>query len=198
MKHLIILGKPCSGKGTISKEYEEKGYHHLSGSDMLRDHIKDPNAKYYNEAKYSLDNGEMINDDIINGIFFETVKLIDPKQPIIFDGFPRSIGQANAVIEFAGINHLQCMLLDVDNETCIDRLTNRLTCKSCAASFSKSGENQPTKKNTCNYCHSDLYVRPDDNVEIFESKIKEYDSKTKPIIEHLQEQGIQCVRKIHS
>lgn len=198
MKHLIILGKPCSGKGTLSKEYEEKGYHHLSGSDMLREHIKDPSAKYYNEAKYSLDNGKMISDEIINGIFFETVKSIDPKQPIIFDGFPRSTSQADAVIEFAGINHLQCMWLDVEDDICVKRLTNRLTCKECAASFSKVGDNQPKAKNTCDYCQSELYVRPDDKVENFKSKIKEYDTKTKPIIEHLKIQGIQCVRKIHS
>ena len=77
MKSIILLGKPCSGKGTLAKEYVDKGYYHLSGSDMLRDHISDSNAKYYKEAKFALDNGQMIVDNIINGIFEETIKLVD-------------------------------------------------------------------------------------------------------------------------
>ena len=53
VKHKILLGKPCSGKGTQSKRFQKLGFHHLSGSDMLRDHIKDENAKYYNTLHYT-------------------------------------------------------------------------------------------------------------------------------------------------
>jgi adenylate kinase len=190
MKHIILLGKPCSGKGTLSKEYIKRGYHHLSGSDMLRDHISDPNAKYYKEAKFALDNGKMIKDEIINGIFSETVKLIPEHKNIVFDGFPRSISQAEAVINQFNIKDFTLILLDVSDETCIDRLKNRLTCNKCAASFSSSGEHIPTVDGICNHCGGELYVRPDDNVDVFIPKIKEYDDNTKPIIDHLVSKNI--------
>ena len=190
IKHKILLGKPCSGKGTVSKKYQKLGFHHLSGSDMLRDHIKDSNAKYYTEAKYALDNGIMIKDDIIIGIFLETLKTIPESKPIVLDGYPRSVVQSQSVIDALGVENIELFLIDVDDETCIERLTNRITCTGCAASFSKVGKYQPKIEGVCDHCGSELYVRPDDKVENFIKKIKEYDEKTMPILDYMISKGV--------
>lgn len=193
MEHVILLGKPCSGKGTLAKEYKNKGYYHLSGSDMLRNHLADPDAKYYNEAHFALTNGVMIKDEIINGIFEEEFKKIGKFQNIVFDGYPRSISQAQAILNLVGgtdNSDIKVIVLDVSDESCISRLKERLTCPKCSASFSKTGKHAPKKLNTCDYCSENLYIRPDDSLDKFLPKIKEYDEKTKPIIAFLLSEKI--------
>lgn len=191
MKHVLLLGKPCSGKGTLSKFLEDHGFYHLSGSDMLREHISDPEAKYYHEANYALTNGIMIKDEIINGIFKEKIKTISNDERIVFDGYPRSVAQARTIVEHFGAENICVFYLDVSDEECLSRLNNRLTCKKCASSFSKTGKYKPYLENRCDYCvDGELYVRTDDKPENFKNKLVEYDLLTKPIVDFVKENNI--------
>lgn len=190
MKNIILLGKPCSGKGTLSTYLKSLNYNHISGSDLLREHIIDDKSLYYKEAKYALDNGKMITDEIINGIFIEKMKSIDNGLPNVFDGFPRSLSQFDTLLSLFDDSNVTVVLLDADDDVCLSRSQSRLTCTACAASFSTKGKEKPKNIDKCDHCNSDLYIRKDDLNNSIESKIKEYNEKTLPIVKHAKDKNI--------
>lgn len=186
MSHIILLGKPGSGKGTIaSKLMEEHGFYHLSGSDILRENSQDESAKYYKEAKHALESGVLIADDIINGMVEEKLKTLNG-QKIVFDGFPRSIEQTKALIKLVGTNDIKAVYLDIDDSIITERIVNRLTCRDCAASFNKIGM-KPLVDGVCDHCGGELYTRKDDNEETLKVRLEQYMTHTSPVMDLLKE-----------
>lgn len=186
MSHIILLGKPGSGKGTIaSKLMEEHGFYHLSGSDILRENSQDESAKYYKEAKHALESGVLIADDIINGMVEEKLKSLKG-QKIVFDGFPRSIEQTKALISLVGTDDIKAVYLDIDDSIITERIINRLTCRDCAASFNKIGM-LPKIEGVCDHCGGELYTRKDDNEETLKTRLEQYMTHTSPIMDVLKE-----------
>lgn len=183
--HIILLGKPGSGKGTLAKELVKKGYYHLSGSDLLRENSKDESAKYYKEAKHSLTTGELVASEIINGMVKEKIQQLKD-QNIVFDGFPRTIEQAEALLSYIGDKSIKSQYLDISDDVIIERIVNRLTCKSCAASFNKIGM-KPKVEGICDHCGGELYTRVDDNKETLKTRLDQYTKHTKPVMDFLKE-----------
>lgn len=186
MKNIILLGKPCSGKGTLSKQLVEKGYYHLSGSDVLRENSQSEDAPYYKEAIDALTTGVLIADDIMNGMVANKVKELKG-QPIVFDGFPRSISQAKQLFKlFPDLTQLQSFYLDISDSDIIERVTNRLTCKKCAASYNTTTM-KPKVEGICDLCGGEVYRRTDDNIDTLKTRLSQYTEQTEPVIDYMKQ-----------
>lgn len=186
MKNIILLGKPCSGKGTLSKQLVEKGYYHLSGSDVLRENSQSEDAPYYKEAIDALTTGVLIADDIMNGMVANKVKELKG-QPIVFDGFPRSISQAEQLFKlFPDLSQLQSFYLDISDSDIIERVTNRLTCKKCAASYNTTTM-KPKVDGVCDLCGGEVYRRTDDNIDTLKTRLSQYTEQTEPVIDYMKQ-----------
>lgn len=186
MKNIILLGKPCSGKGTLSKKLIEAGYYHLSASDVLRENSQDENAPFYKEAITALTTGVLIHDDIMNGMVREKIKSLNG-QPIAFDGFPRSINQAEQLFSiFTDTSNLVAFYLDIEDEVILERVNNRLTCQSCATSYNKTTL-QPKKEGVCDSCGGVVTQRKDDNSETLKTRLSQYTEQTAPVIEYMRD-----------
>jgi adenylate kinase len=179
--HVVLFGPPGGGKGTICKKLMADGWYQLSGSDLLRDIAKDPNSKYNKEAKHSLVSGELVSDQIISGMMKEKILSLNG-QPILFDGYPRTIQQAKDLQLIIGDSIKQAVFLDIPKQISINRISKRLTCKDCAASFNEDSFKSSLEK-TCSYCKGELYKRPDDNIETLTKRLDIYNEKTAPLIE---------------
>lgn len=185
MGHIILVGKPGCGKGTIAKILQQKGYTVISGSDVLRENSKDESAKYYKEARYSLDNGVLIDSKIINGMITEKVKSLPSDARIVFDGYPRKIEQAQHLASLFNLDDVSTFMIDIPDSVVIERISSRLTCKSCAAPFNSVSQ-PPKKEGVCDHCGGEVYQRPDDNAETIQVRLDEYEKTITPIINFLK------------
>lgn len=185
MEHIILLGKPGSGKGTLSKKLIKKGFYQLSGSDILRENSQDTSAKYYKEARHALDSGVLVSSDIINGMVIEKLNQLG-NTPIVFDGFPRTIEQADMLLNYYNQDKnkkIKAIYLDIEDDVIIDRISNRITCVSCSSTFNKRviDVSKP-----CPSCQGKLIQRPDDNANTLTVRLDQYETHTLPVIDYLK------------
>lgn len=165
MKNIIIFGAPGSGKGTYSEEIKEKfGMGHISTGDVLRSEIKN-GTELGKIAKSYIDNGQLIPDSLMIDILAKTYDSINEGQGVIFDGFPRTIPQAEALksmLSARGDEMGMMIELIVDEETLMSRLLKRAT---------EQG-------------------RADDNEETIKKRFAVYHSQTAPLSEWFEKEGI--------
>lgn len=193
MKNLIITGLPGAGKGTQAERIIEKyGIPHISTGDMFRSAIKNE-TQLGLEAKSFMDKGELVPDEVTNGIVKERLQEEDTKNGFLLDGFPRTMDQANALDTImtdldrtidAVIN------IDVNPEVLMSRLTGRIICRNCGATYHKV--NHPPKvEGVCDKCGSaDLYQREDDKPETVENRIRINQEQSAPILEYYSNKGL--------
>lgn len=164
MKNIVIFGAPGSGKGTQSDLLVKKyGFKHISTGDVLRAEIKN-GTELGNTAKGFIDNGQLIPDSLMIDILAATYDALCPCEGVIFDGFPRTIPQADALkkmlaecnTEVAGM-----LELDVPEDMLMERLINR---------GKTSG-------------------RADDNAETIKKRLDVYNGQTAPLIEWYEKEG---------
>lgn len=193
MKNLIITGLPGAGKGTQAERIIEKyGIPHISTGDMFRSAIKNE-TQLGLEAKSFMDKGELVPDEVTNGIVKERLQEEDTKNGFLLDGFPRTMDQADALDKImtdldrtidAVIN------IDVNPEVLMSRLTGRIICRNCGATYHKV--NHPPKvEGVCDKCGStDLYQREDDKPETVENRIRINQEQSAPILEYYSNKGL--------
>lgn len=184
--NLIFLGPPGVGKGTIAKEIvKKKGIPQISTGDLLREAVKE-GAKLGKKAKRYMDAGKLVPDDLVINLLKERISKDDCKNGFILDGFPRTIPQAEALEEVKIDKVLNFKALD---ETIIQRLSGRRTCKSCNAIFHI--QNIPPKvKDICDKCGEELFQRDDDKPEAIKKRLEVYQKQTAPLIDFYKEKGI--------
>lgn len=194
MINIILLAPPLSGKGTQANLLKEEfNLTHFSIGDMLRKKSLD-NDEFALEIKKILSSGQLVSDDI--AIELLKIQLSDNQNVngYVFDGFPRTITQAEkldlALSEInQGLNFV--FLLNVDKEILEKRITGRRVCKKCNCIYNIFEENMlPNVENRCDSCHSELFIRSDDNLESFETRYQEYVDKTQPLIDYYNSKGI--------
>ncbi len=189
---IILLGGPGAGKGTQAKKLVDKyGIPQISTGDMLRAALKEGTALGL-EAKKFMEAGKLVPDEVVIGLIEERIKLDDCKKGFMLDGFPRTVGQADAlkkVLDSMSLKIDHVVSIDVANEELVARLTGRRTCKACGSGFHVLFD-PPKKEGVCDKCGGELYQRADDNEETIRSRLKVYDDQTAPLIEYYKKAGL--------
>ena len=180
---LIILGPPGSGKGTQAKLLAEKfNLVHISTGDILRAAV-DSSKVLGQEAKGYMDRGELVPDGVMLKIMRERLSEDETASGFIFDGFPRTIPQAEgltSVLGEMGINIYEVIKLKVSDDTLTKRLTGRLFCPKCGADFNLHFK-PPKEGWLCNHCKVELKRRSDDSEEVIKNRLEVYRHRTGPI-----------------
>ncbi|MBI4453644.1 adenylate kinase [Candidatus Woesearchaeota archaeon] len=181
---LILLGPPGSGKGTQSKRLMEKyNLPQISTGDILRAEVG-KGTELGRRAKAVMDSGKLVSDDIILGIIKNRVEEPDCKKGFIFDGFPRTIPQAEGLKELLKQKRLKItkvLNIHLDDEIVVQRLGGRWTCTKCGAIFHAS-TNPPKKKGRCDKCNGELYQRDDQKESAVKERLNVYKKQTEPLI----------------
>ncbi len=189
---LVLLGPPGAGKGTQAKQMIEKySIPQISTGDILRQAVKD-GTQMGKEAKAYMDKGELVPDDVIIGIVKDRIQADDCKNGYIFDGFPRTVAQAEALdgmLKNLGSQLDAVVSIEVPEDDVVKRLSGRRTCKSCGTLFHVMF-NPPAKDGVCDACSGELYQRDDDNETTIRQRLSVYTNQTAPLIDYYSNVGI--------
>lgn len=188
---IVLLGAPGSGKGTQAKKLAAKyRIPHISTGDLLRAALA-AGTPLGQQAKAAMDAGQLVSDEIVLGIIRERLRANDAKKGFILDGFPRNIAQAQSLDGMLRNldQPLDCaVLMDVDFDVLMQRLTGRRTCESCGATYNIY-TNPPRLDDQCDRCGAALRHRADDNEVTIGNRLRVYESQTKPLIDMYRTQG---------
>jgi adenylate kinase len=188
---IVLLGAPGSGKGTQAKLLTEKyRIPHVSTGDLLRANLA-AGTPLGLQAKAAMDAGQLVSDDLVLAIIRERLKNPDAKKGFILDGFPRNIPQANALdgmLRNIGQPLDAAILMEVDFDILMQRLTGRRTCENCGAAYNVY-TNPPRLDDQCDRCGGPLHHRADDNEETIGNRLRVYEGQTKPLIGYYRDQG---------
>ena len=181
--NIILLGPPGAGKGTVagSTKAAFEGILHLSTGDLLRGEIK-KGSELGLKAKAVIDKGELVPDEIIIGMVEKIIE--ENKGGIMFDGFPRTVAQAEALSEIAKID--MAIMLDADEDVVTKRMCTRRVCKECGGVYNIT----LLKGDKCEACGGELMIRPDDNEETARERFKVYIKNTAPLVEYYEKKGV--------
>jgi adenylate kinase len=190
---IILLGPPGAGKGTqAARLVDEHAMVQLSTGDMLRAAVK-AGTPIGLQAKAVMEAGELVSDEIVSGLIGEKLDSLPAGTSVIFDGYPRTAAQAEALDDILKsrrrkLDHV--IELVVDEDALVDRITGRFTCGNCGEGY-HDRHKQPAKAGVCDKCGSTEFKRrPDDNEETVRTRMAEYRAKTAPILPIYEARGI--------
>jgi len=176
MKHLLLIGAPGAGKGTLAKQLTE--YVQISTGDILRAE-KSKGTELGNKIAKLIDEGKFVDNDTM----LELLKTNLPEnKQLIFDGYPRNVEQIKYFEQLVNIEDVIIIHFDVDLNIIEDRIVNRSTCKDCGEIHNTLSN--PPKKGACNKCGGELSTRKDDNAEALVTRLEDYKVKTLPVMEY--------------
>ena len=189
--YILLMGPPGAGKGTqAEKLIREYGIPQISTGDMFRAAVKSGTA-LGKEAKSYMDKGALVPDSITVGIVKERLAQDDCKKGWILDGFPRTTAQASAldaILHDLGIQLTAVLDFNVNRDDLVKRVSGRLVCRQCGASFHKEFR-PPKQEGVCDNCGGELYQRADDNEVTVRERLAVYDTSTKPLIDYYKVSG---------
>jgi adenylate kinase len=188
---IILLGAPGSGKGTQAKKLTEQ-FHapQISTGDLLRAE-RDAGTALGMQAKAMMDAGQLVPDEIVLSMIRSRLAKPDARKGFILDGFPRNIPQAQALDQLLteiGQPLDTALLIDVDFDVLMQRLTGRRTCKDCGQMYNVY-TTPPRIEGQCDKCGGNLMHRADDNEQTIGSRLRVYESQTAPLIHYFGKQG---------
>jgi adenylate kinase len=191
--NLILLGPPGAGKGTQAKRLEERhGLVQLATGDMLRRAVAS-GSPLGQRVKAIMDSGKLVPDDIIIEMIAERIAQPEAARGFILDGFPRTVPQAEALDHMLAergrkLDHV--ILMEVDEPTLINRISGRVTCPLCGASYHEH-YNPPKTHGHCDNCGAtELVHRADDRPEAIATRLAAYRNQTAPILPYYRDRGI--------
>ncbi len=175
--NILLMGPQGSGKGTLgNKIARDFGLVPVSTGDLFRQSIA-KGEKLGLEAKTYMDKGLLVPIELTLGILADRLKQPDCQKGVMFDGFPRSIEQAEALKKITDIDHV--ILLDVPKETCIQRMIGRRVCSCCGAIFNV----ETYGSEDCDKCGGKLVQRDDDKLDAIKTRLEVYEKTTAPLID---------------
>jgi adenylate kinase len=188
---IVLLGAPGSGKGTQAKLLVEKyKISHIATGDLLRAAVA-AGTELGRRAKAAMDAGQLVPDDVMLGVIQERLARSDTKGGFVLDGFPRNIPQAqalDALLARLGQPLQLALLIDVEMEILIKRLTGRRTCASCGQIYNIYFS--PSKAaGKCDKCGGVLQHRSDDNEATIRNRLQIYEAQTAPLVSYYKAQG---------
>ncbi|MBL4629197.1 MAG: adenylate kinase [Roseicyclus sp.] len=189
--NIILLGPPGAGKGTQARILVDgRGLVQLSTGDMLRD-AKDSGTEMGNRVAAVMASGQLVTDEIVIGLIRE--KLEGGGTGFIFDGFPRTLPQADALGQLMDEmgQTLDCVIeMQVDDEALVARIIARSTCGGCGEVYNDETKPIPADGKCVKCGASDFKRRADDNAESLKTRLLAYYKQTSPLIGYYYAKGL--------
>lgn len=189
---VIMLGAIGVGKGTQAKQLVDAlNIPHLSTGDILRGEVQ-AGTELGLKAKEIMDRGDLVGDDIVIDMVRNRLNQDDTGRGVIFDGFPRTIPQAEALeklLEETGLPQPTVVSIELPDEVIIERLSTRRVCITCGATFNLAIDPEGPKNHSCprNDCH--VIHRDDDQPETIKRRLEVYREKTAPLIDYYKKKN---------
>ncbi len=186
MSSIVLFGPPGAGKGTQAERIMiSTGLPQVSTGDMLRAAVKDQTPTGI-EAKEYMEAGKLVPDSIIIELIKQRIKLPDANNGVMFDGFPRTIPQAEALAEITEVTHV--IAIEVPDERIVDRICGRYSCANCGSVFHETFN--PVPKSGCGCDNFVEKRRADDNQDTVLSRLTAYHEQTSPLADWYDGLGI--------
>lgn len=192
MYNFILLGPPGAGKGTQAKMLIKKySIPQISTGDILRSAVKEQSPMGI-KAKQYMDEGSLVPDTVVIGIVEERLSKDDCSSGFILDGFPRNVGQADALAEMLDrlerkIDHV--ISIEVEKDELLRRVTGRRTCRTCGKGYHIAFD-PPRAAALCDECGGDLYQRDDDREDTMSRRLDVYEEQTAPLIAYYSSKSL--------
>lgn len=184
---LILLGAPGAGKGTQAEKICEKfNIPAVSTGNIIRAALKN-GTEMGLKAKAFMEAGQLVPDEVVIGIIKDRLKEDDCKNGFILDGFPRTIPQAQALVDM-GIDIDKVVDIEVPDEKITARMSGRRVCAKCANSYHMLYK-KPQVEGVCDACGGELIQRKDDAPETVQARLVEYHEMTEPLKGFYKELG---------
>ncbi|HZD10258.1 MAG TPA: adenylate kinase [Candidatus Binatia bacterium] len=190
--YVVLMGGPGAGKGTQARKLEkELGLPQISTGDLFRENLKQETELGTLARKY-MDAGELVPDEVTVGMVRERLKRPDTESGAIFDGFPRTIAQADALealLAEKGDRVNVVPYIHVDQDLLLKRLAGRWTCPVCGRVYHELF-NPPKTPGICDVDGAKLYQREDDTIETQRRRIEVYFEQTTPLLDYYRDTGL--------
>ena len=189
--NIILLGPPGAGKGTQARGLvAERGMTQLSTGDMLRE-ARTSGTEMGKVVAEVMDRGDLVTDEIVIGLIREKLEA-HPEGGFIFDGFPRTLAQADALAELLdrlGMRLDAVIEMRVDDDALVTRIAGRYTCAACGSVYHDITA-KPAVEGVCDACGgSEFKRRADDNEDALRTRLMEYYKKTSPLVGYYHAKG---------
>jgi adenylate kinase len=188
-ENLLLFGPPGAGKGTqavrLSAVFKIP---HIATGDMLRAAIQSY-TPLGAKAKEFIDKGQLVPDQLVLDLIAERLAQPDTERGFLLDGFPRTVPQAEGLARMLAergkkLDHV--LVMDAPDEELVMRIAGRRTCESCQATYHVVAK-PPRVAGTCDRCGGTLIQRSDDSEEIIRNRLREYNAKTRPVLDYFQQ-----------
>ena len=189
--NLVLLGPPGSGKGTQGERLQEDlELPYYATGDILRAAVREE-TKIGKEAKAYMDKGDLVPDEVIIGVIAERIDSHEAEDGFILDGFPRTVGQAEALskkLDELRSRLTAAILISVPDEEVVHRLSGRRTCPN--GHIFHVDFDPPEEEGKCDVCGQELHIREDDKPEVVKYRLTQYQEKTAPLVDWYDERSL--------
>ena len=188
---VVLLGAPGAGKGTQATMIVEKTeLTHMTTGELFRENIR-KGSELGKKAKPYYDTGRLVPDKITIGMLLHSLDESDDKGGWLLDGFPRNLGQAEALdraLSERGDAVDKVLSIVVSDEEVVRRLSKRRNCRRCNTVYGETNQ-APLREGTCDICHDKLYQRLDDQPDIVKKRLAIFHNQTEPLIAYYRRAG---------
>jgi len=189
--HIVFLGAPGAGKGTQAATVaQDMNLKHIATGDLFRQ-AQSQDTELARQAKFYMEKGQLVPDEITIKMVLERIAQPDCSGGVIFDGFPRTLAQAEALdkaLAEQGKSVSKVVFIDVDQGELLKRLTGRWICRACQTPYHEISS-PPKVQGKCDKCGGELYQRADDKEETIKERLQVYFKETAPLIEYYRKAG---------
>jgi adenylate kinase len=185
--NIVVLGPPGVGKGTYSGFLAKKyGIPNISVGDLFRNAIKNQ-TDLGKRIKSYVSSGDLVPDQIVIELVKSRLEEADCKNGFLLDGYPRTVPQAEAMMQFKKID--VALNFVAPDEVIMERIGGRRTCSKCGAIYHIKNV-PPTIDGICDRCTGRLVQRSDEKPEVIKNRLNVYREKTKPVVDYLRKKGL--------
>ena len=184
---LILLGAPGAGKGTQADFIKDKlNIPVVSTGNLLRSAMAHGTELGKKVASF-MDSGSLVPDELVLDLVRERIAQPDCEKGMIFDGFPRTVAQAEALDKVMKVDAV--IFLHVEDDVIVHRMGGRRTCPECQTTYHVVSH-PPKQEGVCDKCGSELGIRKDDRPEVVRQRLAVYHKQTEPIVKYYEAQGL--------